>query len=273
MTVASGDLASYDSYTLSGVSDYPITFQFYNEADIVVWYRSGTSGAWAKWALTTNYTITDHTEDTLSDGTVTVVDTGVTGYIVITREVNPLQEVNWDSYGSLNLPLLEVAIDRLSHMLADLKRRVLQLPYGFAEDAENLLPSASARGILGWDSSESLTVLANLPAASNGKVIGWSGSSLANLDMATGGGGEATNSNLIFFDGLSGVSPALNSYADPVTDMQYIAIGRYDDQSRIYIWDSTNSEADNGDTVIMPTSWVGSGRWILLPMASAGGLV
>lgn len=152
------------SFNCTGGTEYAIPFYFLADGDLTV-YRITASGEVTTLTLTTDYSLVGAGD--LAGGTLTSVATYSDGKLVVARDVDYLQEIDLVTGDGFNADTLEQALDRLTMLTQQLKRKVelsIRLADSDISGASVTLPIPVASKAIGWDADGD--ELVNLAAGS-----------------------------------------------------------------------------------------------------------
>ena len=162
------------SYTIAGAGPYTVPYYFLADGDIIAIRTPADGSTPVTLTLTTDYTLTGAGDE--DGGALTLVITGVDGdALTIINEPPITQLTQYPTTGRFPADSHERALDKLTMIVKrvyDLAGRALRLNDG--------------------DAATSL----ELPAASDGKLLGWSGAVLVNTSPAGVGPGTITPTEL-----------------------------------------------------------------------------
>ena len=141
------DVTPQIDYTLTGIADYPFSFEIFEAADIVV-VHTALDDSVSTLVLTTDYTVTINPDRT---GKITMLDLGLTGTIRVSRNVAYTQESAWVNNDPLDMIVQENAFDKLTMLIQQIREFGLDLPPGFPIGVEFPLPEPEK--LVGWNAT------------------------------------------------------------------------------------------------------------------------
>jgi hypothetical protein len=129
-------------YVYAGIIDYEITFDFDSDEDIKASFYDSVTETERELVLDVDFNVT-------ASGTknyfTPIVALGTAGVILIYREIEYLQPVDFASAFSLNKPALEKALDRLTWMIQQVKGLFGRAVISHAGEDQIFMPTADTR--------------------------------------------------------------------------------------------------------------------------------
>ncbi len=143
---------------------------FFDEGDLTIYTVVTATGVATQKTITTHYTVSGGAGST---GTVTMLTAPAVGEtLVIVRELDLVQEVDFVNNEATDAEVAEDALDKLTMMAQQLSARLdrsFVLPDSDVSGASTEVPTPSASKLIGWDSAG--TALTNYAAASIADTI------------------------------------------------------------------------------------------------------